>query len=126
MSTPPEEQTPFFSAEQLRGLRDMYQQAPWLYSEFQTPQSSVQRPAFIEQDVKGRPRRLKMEDEEEVEEKRMLEEHMKQEVEKDQLNRYIQQLMLENQGLREQTTQVMMEQKKRDEKRNHVFDISVK
>lgn len=126
MSTPPEEQTPFFSAEQLRGLRDMYQQAPWLYSEFQTPQSSVQRPAFIEQDVKGRPRRLKMEDEEEVEEKRMLEEHMKQEVEKDQLNRYIQQLMLENQGLRERTTQVMMEQKKRDEKRNHVFDISVK
>lgn len=67
-----------------------------------------------------------MEDEEEVEEKRMLEEHMKQEVEKDQLNRYIQQLMLENQGLRERTTQVMMEQKKRDEKRNHVFDISVK
>ena len=57
IATPPDPAAPLiplFSEEQRRGLHEMYQQAPWLSSKFETPQAiastpmpTLSRPAFL-------------------------------------------------------------------------------
>lgn len=47
MATPPEEVQPLFTREQIHGLHSMYEQAPLLYPDFQTPQSALRRPGFL-------------------------------------------------------------------------------
>ena len=49
ISTPPDVKRPLFDDGQLRNLNELYQQAPWLYSKFETPET-VQRPSFLDEE----------------------------------------------------------------------------
>lgn len=61
MATPPtEESLPLFTRDQIAGLHEMYQQAPWLHSRFETPNQfsetplpSVHRPTFLAEEEKS-------------------------------------------------------------------------
>ena len=119
ISTPPDVRQPLFDEEQVQDFQHLYEQAPWLYSKFETPKTSMslQRPAFLKEE-EGKTEELRLEEEKKrqqimmaLEERRNLEragmvaayERRKEydKMEKEEMNRQIQFLILENQQLRE-------------------------
>lgn len=105
MATPPESLTqPLFLEEQLQGLHGMYEQAPWLYLDFSTPQSALRRPAFLSEEEEVRK---KSQSQKEREEQRMKEAKEMEQLEKDEMTRQIQMLMFENRQLRDQASGVL-------------------
>ena len=112
MSTPPEEQLPLFSREQIAGLHAMYEQAPLLYPKFQTPQS-VLRPPFLEE-AKEEARRFGFEPGGEG--LQGFEERMKEREEKDEMVKQMQLLMKENQRLGDQTLGILAAERRKEER----------
>ena len=117
ISTPPKVRQPLFDEDQVQTLEEMHQKAPWLYSKFETPENSIQRPAFLDDEEgktgeKDEERRLRRQQIAlALEEKRRLEEteriaaeeerkFQKDQEERHQLARQIEMLVNENMSLR--------------------------
>ena len=103
IATPPEAVKPLFDREQLQGLHEMYSQAPLLYPQFQTPQTSLHRPGFLADEEEKKEVARKARQERMMEEERQ-EWEAAERYEKEEMNRRIRLLSQENQRLRDQAT----------------------
>ncbi|CAK9113587.1 unnamed protein product [Durusdinium trenchii] len=119
ISTPPDAATcqPLFTPAQLQDLRNVYDQAPWLYSRFQTPQTSMPpRPTFL-RDEEGRHESVRGSEKElrRFEEWKRLKELKEYEnEEREEMSRQIQELLQENRRLKDQATGIYPVLKARD------------
>ena len=124
IATPPDPAAPLiplFSEEQRRGLHEMYQQAPWLYSKFETPQAiawtpmpTLSRPAFLTEEEGREASERREEEKRKMEMLRQLHERRELErVEKEEMTLQLQRLAKENQTLRDGLAQAESEQNAR-------------